>query len=255
MTERERLYRTEGIVLKRSDLGDADRLLVLFTPELGKLRVVAKGVRKVPSRKAGHVEPFMRSHFLLARGRELDIVTQADTIEAYAGLRHDLVRTSYACYLAELVDAFAEEGGENPALYRLLGSGLGHLAAGDEPALLARHFELRLLDLVGYRPELKRCVACGAAHEPGPAIFCHSEGGLRCRRCSSGAGTEVSLAAFKVLRFLQGQEYEAVRTLRLRHETLREVEHLLRRYLGSILERNLRSVPFLSRVCEAGNGS
>ncbi|MGQ9681376.1 MAG: DNA repair protein RecO [Anaerolineae bacterium] len=254
MAEKERLYHTEGIVLKRSDLGEADRLLVLFTPGLGKLRVVAKGVRKVPSRKAGYVEPLMRSHFLLARARELDIVTQADAIEVYGELRHDLVRTSFACYLAELVDAFAEEGGENPALYTLLASALRHLADGDEPSLLTRHFELRLLDLVGYRPELRRCVSCGVAHEPGPAFFSNLDGGVRCRRCGAGTGTEMSLGAFKVMRYLQAQEYQAVRGLHLRPESLREVRFLLQRYLGSILERHLKSASFLCQVCEAESG-
>ncbi|HOG46981.1 MAG TPA: DNA repair protein RecO [Anaerolineae bacterium] len=248
--DRERLYRTEGIVLKRSDFGEADRLLVLFTPGVGKLRVLAKGVRKVPSRKAGHVEPFMRTRFLLARGRNLDIVTQAETVEAYQGLRESLVPATYAYYLVELVDAFAEEGEENAALYDLLAHALGRLAAGDAPALLARFFEVRLLGLVGYRPELQRCVACGVTHEPAAVFLSANEGGMRCPRCGQAAGgaLEVSLGAFKVLRYLQSQEYAAVRALQLRPETAREVERVLRRYLTFVLERNLKSLSFLSLV-------
>ncbi len=250
MTDRERLYQTEGIVLKRSDFGEADRLLVLFTPGGGKLRLLAKGVRKVPSRKAGHVEPFMRSRFLVARGRSLDIVTQAETVDAYLGLRESLELTTYACYLAELVDAFCEEGEENEALYRLLSYALGRLAAGDGPALLARFFEVKLLGLVGYRPELQRCVACGATHEPARVFLSLNEGGMRCPRCgrSAPATLEVTLGAFKVLRYLQGQEYPAVRALRLRPATAREVEQVLRRYLAFILERGLKSAEFLSLV-------
>ncbi len=249
MTDRERLYRTEGIVLRRSDLGEADRLLVLFTPGLGKLRVVAKGVRKVPSRKAGHVEPFMRSQFLVARGRDLDIVTQAEVLDTYQGLRRELVRTTYAYYVADLVDAFGEEGGENQPLYQLLAAALERLAAGDEPGLLARFFELRLLGHVGYRPELRRCVSCGAEHEPATVFFSAGEGGVRCQRCGAAPGaTRLSLAAFKVLRYLQSQEYAAVATLRLRPDTAREVAAVLRRYLTFTLERNLKSVCFLDLV-------
>jgi len=248
MVDRERLYRTEGVILRRSDFGEADRLLVLSTPGYGKLRVLAKGVRKVPSRKAGHVEPFMRSQFLLARGRSFDIVTQAETLDAYAGLREGLVPVTYAYYLAELVDAFSQEGEENEALYRLLVQTLEALAAGDEPGLLARFFELRLLGYAGYRPELQRCVACGASHEPAKVFLSAGEGGMRCRRCaeSGGGELEVSLGAFKVLRYLQSREYAAVRGLRLRPGTAREVEQVLRRYLTFALERNLKSVAFLS---------
>ncbi len=253
MTDRERLYRTEGIVLRRTDFGEADRLLVLLTPGYGKLRVLAKGVRKVPSRKAGHVEPFMRSQFLLARGRDLDIVTQAETLDAYQGLRGDLVRTTYACYLSELADAFAEEKGENDALYQLLAYMLGRLSRGDDPAMLARFYEMRLLTYVGFRPELQRCVRCGAAHEPGPAFFSAPEGGVRCPRCGEGApgAVPLSLGAFKVLRYLQSQEYPTVAVLRLPVQTAREVESLLRRYLSYLLERGIKSVGFLDMVRSA----
>lgn len=248
--DRERLYRTEGIVLRRSDFGEADRLLVLFTPGHGKLRLLAKGVRKVPSRKAGHVEPFMRSQFLVARGHTLDIVTQAETLDAYLGLRDALLPATYAYYLAELVDAFSQEGEENEALYRLLAHALERLAAGDDPALLARFFELRLLGYVGYRPELQRCVACRAPHEPARVFFSVGEGGMRCRACGEGVegALEVSLPAFKVLRYLQGRKYDAVRGLQLRPSTAREVEQVLRHYLAFILERNLKSAGFLGLV-------
>lgn len=250
MPDRERLYRTEGVVLRRTDFGEADRLLVIFTPGLGKLRVLAKGVRKVPSRKAGHVEPFMRTQFLIARGRNLDIVTQAEAVDTYLGLREDLLRATYAFYMVELVDAFTKEGEENQALYSLLVGGLARLAAGDDPALLARFFELRLLTFVGYRPELQRCVSCGKQHEPARVYFSPADGGARCQPCGREAAdvVELSLNAFKVLRYLQGSEYEAVVGLRLRSGTAREVQAVLHRYLTYVLERNLKSVSFLSML-------
>jgi len=248
--DRERLYRTEGIVLKRSDWGEADRILVLFTPGHGKLRLVAKGVRKVPSRKAGHVEPLMRSTFLVARGRSLDIITQAEAIDTHPGLRGDLARTTYGCYLAELVDAFSEEGEENEALYQLLARSLSCLSEGDGPTLLARFFELRLLTYVGFRPELQRCVSCGERHAPEAVFWSLAEGGARCRRCGEAIPgvQELSLGAFKVLRYLQDQEYGAAARLVLRPETEREVELALRRYLTFVLERNLKSAAFLELV-------
>ena len=121
---RVRLYNTEAIILRRTDFGEADRILTLMTPTLGKLRVIAKGVRKITSRKAGHVELFTRARLLLAHGRTFDIVSQAETVDAYRPLREDLLRGSYAHYLSELIDAFAQEGSEDQALYDLLVNGL-----------------------------------------------------------------------------------------------------------------------------------
>ena len=112
MPDRERVYRTEAVVLRHSDFGEADRLLTVFTPYMGKLRLLAKGVRKPGSRKAGHLDLFTRTQLLVARGRNLDIITQAQTIEPYLPLRRDLWRMSHGCYAAELLDSFSEEQSE-----------------------------------------------------------------------------------------------------------------------------------------------
>ncbi|MBI3915321.1 MAG: DNA repair protein RecO, partial [Chloroflexi bacterium] len=106
---RDRLYRVQAIILKRTDMGEADRLLTLYTRDHGKLRAMAKGARKPASRKSGHVELFMHSELLLARGRNLDIVTQAETRHAFLPLQSDLHRLGYAYYFAELLDQFTED--------------------------------------------------------------------------------------------------------------------------------------------------
>jgi len=120
MPDRQRSLRVEAVVLRHSDWGEADRLLGLFTRELGKVRAVAKGARKPRSRKAGHLEPFTQVSLLLARGRDTLIVTQAEAIDAHLALREDLVRVGYAAYVVELLDRFTYEEGEHVALYRLL---------------------------------------------------------------------------------------------------------------------------------------
>src|SRR5512143_152807 len=114
-------FRAESIVLRHSDWGEADRLLVLYTREQGKVRAIAKGARKLTSRKAGHIEPFTHVTLQLAKGRDLLIVTQAETINAFLQVRDDLVKTGYAAYILELLDRFTyEEEGSNPSLFRLL---------------------------------------------------------------------------------------------------------------------------------------
>ena len=120
MTNRERTQQVEAVVLRHSDWGEADRILVLYTRETGKLRAIVKGARKLSSRKAGHLEPFTRVRLMLARGRDLWIVTQAETVDAYLSLREDLQRIGQASYVVELLDRYTYEEGANRQMYTLL---------------------------------------------------------------------------------------------------------------------------------------
>jgi DNA repair protein RecO (recombination protein O) len=254
---RERLYRTEAVILRRQDLGETDRLLTLYTPERGKLRAIAKGVRKPSSRKAGHLELFMHSALLVARGRNLDIVTQAEAIHAYRALREDLDRITYAHYAVELLDRFASEGEENRPLFALLVDTLGRLSETHDLALSVRHYELRLLALEGYQPQLFRCLHCGDIVQPVTNYFDPEAGGVLCPRCGEGLiahpgmplrARPVSVNALKVLRFLQTHDYATSSRVRLTHETAREIESLMLHYITYILERGLRSVDFIQRL-------
>jgi len=245
---RERLYRTEAVVLRRHDFGEADRMLTLYTPELGKFHALAKGVRKLTSRKAGHLELFMRSQLLLARGRDLDIITQAETIDPYRTLREDLIRTTYASYTIELLDRFVEEANENRPLYDLLVATLNRLCASDDLALVVRYYELHLLSLVGYQPQLFRCVGCGKMLEPEDQFFSAAHGGVLCPACGSTYRAEalaLSLPALKVLRFAQTHPFAELANLRLRAALHAELERVTQHYIVFILERNLKSVEFL----------
>jgi DNA repair protein RecO (recombination protein O) len=245
---RERLYRTEAIVIKRSDFFEADRLLTLYTPKLGKIRAIAKGVRKPTSRKSGHVELFTHSQLLIARGRNLDIVTQAETVHAFRPLREDLLRTTYAYYAAELMDLFVEEGIENRPLFDLLLAMLDWLGDAPDLDLTTRFFELRLLSLLGYRPQLFQCVACRRQIEPAANYFSAADGGILCANCGENhrGAQEITLNALKVLRFLQTRDYGTCCRLRLGRPLHRELEKTMYDYITYILERNLKSVKFLN---------
>jgi len=256
---RERIYRLEAIVLKRSDIGEADRLLTLLTPERGKLRAIAKGARKPSSRKSGHVELFTRIALMLAQGKQLDIITQADTLDARQTLRANLDRIWYAYYLAELVDQFAEEENENLALFELLDHALGWLSdPATDPVLLARFFELHLLTYVGYRPQLFVCENCGKPVEPSENYFSIQAGGVLDPNCVETQRDQIegrardahtiSLNALKALRYLQTRNWDVVRGIRLSAETHAEIETILYRYIAQYLERNLKSVEFLREL-------
>lgn len=247
---RERSYRTEAIVLKRMDFMEADRLLTLYSRERGKIRAIAKGARKPQSRKTGHVELFMRTRFLIARGRNLDIITQAEMVEAYRPLRDDLVRATYASYAVELLDRFTPDEDKNPSLYDLLSDGLRWFATTEKLLLAARFYELRLLNLSGFRPQFFRCVSCDEEIEERDQFFSAEMGGLLCPDCGDvdKGAHRISAAAVKVLRYLQTRRWSTVRQLGLRRELHTELEEVMHYYLTYLLERNLKSADFLRRL-------
>ena len=250
MSHRERVYRTEAIVLRRSDFGEADRLLTVLTPDRGKLKLIAKGARKPISRKSGHVELFSHSHFLVAVGRELDIITQAEMVEPFLSLREDLLRTTYAYYIAELADAFTAERDENRSLFDLLKDALGWLCVAGDLALAARYYELHLLGLVGYQPQLFVCGGCKKQLEPETSYLSATDGSVFCRKCGYGrVGTmELSVNALKVLRFLQTRDWDTCRLLRLSLPSHAEVERTMNHYITYHLERRLKSVDFIQHL-------
>src|SRR5512141_1003694 len=179
-----RSFRAEAVGLRHSDWGEADRLLVLYTREQGKVRAIAKGARKLTSRKAGHLEPFTHVKLQLAKGRDLLIVTQAETIDAFSALREDLTRTGYASYVIELLDRFTPEGEAGvPSLFRLLTETLSRLASEADPWLAVRYYEMRLLDFLGFRPQLVQCANCGREILPEDQFFSFGAGGAICPRC------------------------------------------------------------------------
>lgn len=261
---RERLYRTEAVVLRRRDLGETDRILTLYTPHQGKMSAIAKGVRKPSSRKAGHLELFTHSQLLVARGRNLDIITQAEVIHDYRALREDLDRVTYAHYVVELLDRFTSEGQENQAAFSLLVETLGRLCEAQDLPLAVRHYELRLLVLEGYQPQFFRCLECGDLIQPVANYFDPEKGGLLCPRCGEGLlgrpGTPsriwpVALNTLKVLRYLQTHDYGESSRLRLKTHTHRDMEALMLHYITYILERNLKSVDFIRRLRQERAGS
>lgn len=253
---RERTYRTEAIVIRRSDFGEADRLLTLFSADRGKIRAIGKGARKPQSRKTGHVELFMRSKFLIAEGRTLDIVTQAEMVEAYAALRDNLLRATYASYAVELLDRFTVDEDSDVVAHRnifdLLAAALGWFATmpADELLLPARYYELRLLSLTGFQPRLFNCLHCGEPIQEQDQFFSIDLGGLLCPNCGAAdpRARPLSAVSVKVMRYLQTRSWETVGQLRLRPAVLHEIERVMHDYLVHILERDLKSVDFIHRL-------
>jgi DNA repair protein RecO (recombination protein O) len=246
----ERLYRTRGIVLRRRDFDEADRLLTVLTRDRGKLTLLAKGARKISSRKAAHVDLFKQVELQVHRGRSFGIVTQAETVCSFTVIRNDLQRLAAAHYLAELADSFAHEGDDCAGIYDLVLEGLQWLDTGGDPRLAQRYFELHLLDLAGFRPQLYRCLRCDAWLEPAANVFDAVAGGMFCPLCAETApqGRPVTVGAQKVLRFLQRSDAGDCQRLVLRAPLHDEMEALLTTYLRHILERSPKSRRFIEAV-------
>ncbi|HTX78333.1 MAG TPA: DNA repair protein RecO [Longilinea sp.] len=250
MPSKERSIHAEAVVLRHTDWGEADRLLIIFTRERGKLRAIAKGARRLRSRKAGHLEPFTRVALQLAQGKDFWIVTEAHTVDAYLPLRDDLVRTGYASYLAELLDRFTSEEEENGTLYQLLTDTLKRVAAEADPFLAVCYYEIQLLELVGFRPQLFNCVRCGEEIKPEDQYFSAELGGVLCPKCgpNAPASRPVSVEALKYLRHLQRSSYRDARRAILSAPVRHEMEALLQFFFTYLLERGLNSPHFIHDV-------
>ncbi len=257
---RARLYKTEAIVLRTMDLGEADRVLTVLTPRLGKLRVIAKGIRRPRSRLGGGLEPFSDVHLVLAIGRTFDVVTQIALEDPHLRLRNDLHSTAAAWYLVELADRFCEGSADSHEAFGLLAQGLAGLDAAPADVsreVVARWFELHLLDAMGFRPELTRCVDCGAEIGPDGNGYSPVAGGVLGPECSHSAlgARPVSPAALKVLRHLQRSGLAEVLRLRMPGAVQREVERALQASVVTVLERELRSRDFLEEVASREGAS
>jgi DNA repair protein RecO (recombination protein O) len=250
MPRKPRSFRVEAVVLKHSDFGEADRLLSLYTLKRGKLRAIAKGVRKVRSRKSGHLEPFTRVKLLLAQGRDLYIITQAEAMDVYQSLRGDLVSLGYASYVIELLDKFTYDEEANRAIFRLLTETLQRLSQNHDQELVVRYYEMHLLRFLGFRPELHRCVKCEGEIKPQDQFFSSAQGGVLCPKCGKGVeGTRpVSVSALKYMRHFQRSGYKEAARARVKPEVQRELEVLMQHYLTYLLERGLNTPSFLRRM-------
>jgi DNA repair protein RecO (recombination protein O) len=251
MPRLEHSLRVEAVVLRHSDYGEADRILTLYTRQLGKTRAIVKGARKLTSRKAGHLEPFTHVKLQLAAGRDLLIVTQADTVDAYLSLHEDLLLTGHASYVIELLDRFTyEDNLENPTLFRLLTETLARLASQSDVWLAIRYYEMRLLDELGFRPRLFECANCGREIIAEDQFFSFSAGGVICPTCGKGLPnlTNISVEALKYLRHFQRSSYREASRARPSLEAQKEAETLMQGYFTYLLERELNTPGFLKRI-------
>ena len=249
-----RQFRTQAIVLSRRDFGESDRLLKLFTPDRGKISAIAKGARKPKSKIGGHLELFARSDVLIHKGRNLDILSQAELVEPYLGLRDDLRRGAYANYTAELLDRFTtDEDAAQSELFDLLHHSLHRIAADADPRLTARFYELHLLGLAGFLPELMECVISREPLRPQDQFFSNDEGGAVSPSAAAQVSTPLAPLDFHTLKLLRhllrsAENYEQVQSLRITPKQHSHAERIMLGYISHLLESKLQSIDFIRRL-------
>jgi DNA repair protein RecO (recombination protein O) len=250
MTDTSRSFRVEALVLRHSNFAEADRLLTLFTRERGKLNVVAKGVRKLKSRKAGHLEPFTRVQLQLARGQGMPIITQAETMESYSAIRADLNLTARAAYVLEVLDRFTFAEEEHPQLFQLAVETLQRLNAGVEAFYANRYFELHALDALGFKPELFVCVSCRQPIQPVDQFFSARRGGVVCPDCALRVEgiRPVSVDTLRFLRHFQRSSFKEACRADPKPSQREEMEALLQHYILTQMESRLNTPGFIRAI-------
>ena len=229
------LYKEQGIILRTMRLGEADRIVSVFTQGSGKIRAVAKGVRKTKSKFGGRLEPFTHVDLLLYKGRELDIVTSCETLTSFRAIREDYLRFAAGEAILEATDRVLEDRERNVRQFMLLLGALRAIADGQEPAPVVDAYLLRTASLAGFRPHLRACASCG---RPGPhQRFSVAQGGLVCETCRTATAVRVGESTVPYLTHLLEQEW----TVDATDDARREASGLVRAYVEYHFDRPLRA--------------
>ena len=240
------LYKEQGVVLRSVKLGEADKIVTVMTQGSGKVRAVAKGIRKTTSRFGARLEPTTHVSLMAYRGRgALDTVSQAEIVSPFLSIRRDLGLLAAAETMLEAVDKVTDEHERNVRLFMLLLSGLRVLDAGPaDPTAVAESFLLKLLSLSGFHPSLLACAECG---RPDPELFSSGQGGAVCSACAGPDAGPASREALGFLATLGSTGLTEVGDLSTDPRTLREARALLFGFAEYHLERRMKSLPMLAR--------
>ncbi len=242
-------YKTDAIILKAYPYGEADSILTIFSRDHGKLRAIAKGVRRPKSRLRGGVQLFCHTHLLIHAGRSLDLVTQSEPRESFSGIQDSLDRIAYAAYIVELLEAMMPERQRSETVFLLTLAAL-HLVEAGDPELAARIFESRLLVQAGYRPHLENCVHCHQPVTGGQIALSPALGGIVCCECRSRdlGFTTVAAGTLAIWRHLLKMELPKLSRLKVSPIARQELEAALAGFIEYRLERRLKAAEFIKTV-------
>ncbi len=246
------LYQVHALVLRARGFMEADRLVTLFSRERGKIQAVARGARRPRNRLSGSTGMFTFGIYQLYPGRNLANISQSDVIEPFGDLREHLDKIAYATYFAELVDRVTDEEQPQDELFTLLLKGFHVIDAGEALEIAARAFEMQLLDILGLKPEMERCVRCGGALDQtnGQVGVMPVMGGIICNRCllDTTGCMRISRGALEALKRMAAQDLGRLHILKLSGEIQAEMDRMMQAFVGYHIDGHLPSRTFLETV-------
>lgn len=262
------ILKTKGIVVKRMNYGEADRILTILTVDHGKIKAFAKGSRKILSRLGGSLEPFCLVDFIFHEGRNFYIVTAASVINHFENIHTDIDKTAKAFYIGELLDKFLEEKQNHPEVFELFKKFLeeleklerdpwarpGELSKVDSRVrgndILIPVFSAKILEAVGFKPEVSECLHCRSKLLPEQNFWDDVEGGVICQTCHDkfGHGGKISNDVIKILRLIFSEKFAVGSKINIAESYKKQTGEVLENYVEGIVEKELKSKKFMKDV-------
>jgi len=244
-------YKTKGIVLKRKDVGEADKIITVFSDRYGKIIARAKGVRKILSKNGGSIELFILADFVFAEGKNFDILVGASIINSFKNIRNNLKKTAIAYYFVELVDKLTSEKEGSNKIFGLLLESFSFLDSKKEKLLIYPYFELNLLSYLGYFPQLEKCVHCHKEINSEINYFSNHLGGIVCPNCQNFKNPhKISQNALKTLRVILKYDFGFLNKIKINEEIQKEVKFIVENFLKHVAEKEFKSPKFIASVSE-----
>ncbi len=246
------ISKTEGIVLKHTNLGEADKILTLLTRNKGKIKAIAKGCRKPKSSLLASSEIFTFSEFVLFKGTNFFHITQAETRESFYNIRKDLLRLSYGVFFTEMADFVSDEDIPSERLFLLLANTLYYLSIGEIPlGILSLAYQLKVMDISGFRPNTAKCVSCGDTSDQYEK-FSISLGGVLCKKCHGydAKAMKVSSGTIEFIKILLNTQISRLNNLKIDNTIFNELDRIIREFVRDHLEKEFRTLEFLDEIKE-----
>ena len=250
LNQRSRTLKTQAIILRSFEDGEADRTVIILTPEVGKLKARVRGARKINSRLGGHTDLLNLTNLNVGLGNHSNVITAADSLNSFVNLKSNLERLAIAIYLAELVNALIPEGVPHRSIFFLLLNALEELNKNKDPLIISRYLELKALEETGYKQELYRCVLCNTNIQPNQHSYVPSFGGVVCSECTVNPSElcTLSLNSLKVLRHFDRNRLSDALSIHLDNHIEYEIEKILEQSITWILEKQSKARKFVTHL-------
>lgn len=243
------LYKTEGIVLGYRNLGEADKILTLFSPKYGKIHAVARGVRRPRNHLIGGAQLFTYSEYLIMKGKNLDSISQCQIKESFYKIREKLDCMAYGLYFAELLRISTPPEDKNHELFKFFLKTLYYLEEWKDLEFFSRVYELKLMALQGFAPSIYSCVNCGIKVD-GNVKFSFSQGGILCNKCQhiDDRSILISAKALQTIRRMMGDIYENLLLLNVSDEIKKQLKNVLHAFILYHFDRKLKTLDFIEEI-------